>query len=80
MHATAAKVSEIDLAPRTVDACGAARLLGIGRSKLYQLTAQGELPSVHFGRTARWLVADIDALIERKRLASTSPGRESVAS
>ena len=31
----------------------AARLLSIGRSKLYELLAAGEIPAVHIGRAVR---------------------------
>jgi excisionase family DNA binding protein len=41
----------------------AARLLGISRSKLYELLADGELPSVRIGRTRRISVIAIDEFV-----------------
>jgi excisionase family DNA binding protein len=45
----------------------AARLLSIGRTKIYQLIATGVLPSVHIGRSVR---VPVDAL--RKWIARNS--------
>jgi excisionase family DNA binding protein len=39
--------------PQLLTIVDAARLLGISRSKLYELLADGELPSVRIGRTRR---------------------------
>lgn len=44
----------------------AARVLRIGRSKLYQLLADKELTSIKIGRSRRVRPADIDAYIERQ--------------
>jgi excisionase family DNA binding protein len=41
----------------------AARELGISRSKLYELLADGELPSVRIGRTRRIAVAALEAFV-----------------
>jgi excisionase family DNA binding protein len=37
----------------------AARLLGISRSKLYELLSAGELPVIHIGRAARIPLAQL---------------------
>jgi excisionase family DNA binding protein len=65
MYAWAAGDAETDLAPRTVDSWAAARLLGVSRSTLYRLTADGAVRQIHLGRSARWLVSDLDAFLTR---------------
>jgi excisionase family DNA binding protein len=47
----------------------AARMLGIGRSTLYELIAAGEIETVHIGRAARVPVAALHAFVERRRTA-----------
>jgi excisionase family DNA binding protein len=42
----------------------AARLLGISRSKLYQLLYAGELPVIHIGRSARIPLVALRAWVE----------------
>jgi excisionase family DNA binding protein len=42
----------------------AARLLGISRSKLYELLAAGELPVIHIGRSARIPLTSLRAWVE----------------
>jgi excisionase family DNA binding protein len=41
----------------------AARVLGISRSKLYELLADGELPSVRIGRTRRITVLALEEFV-----------------
>ena len=53
--------------PLLLPIVGAARLLGIGRSTVYELIASGELEVVHIGRSARVPVAAIEAYVERLR-------------
>lgn len=43
----------------------AARHLGISRSKLYELLADGELSSVRIGRTRRITVAALEEFVAR---------------
>ena len=43
----------------------AARVLGIGRSTVYELVARGDLAFVHIGRSSRVPVAAIAAYIDR---------------
>ena len=45
----------------------AGRALGIGRSKMYELIAAGELETVHIGRAVRVPVDAIEALVARLR-------------
>ena len=45
----------------------AARALGLGRSKTYELIATGELEVVHIGRAARVPVEAIDEFVQRLR-------------
>lgn len=42
----------------------AARHLGISRSKLYELLAAGELPTVRIGRTRRITIAALEEFID----------------
>ncbi|MGH9023716.1 MAG: helix-turn-helix domain-containing protein [Acidimicrobiia bacterium] len=56
---------------RTWSACSsieeAARALGLGRSKIYELIAAGELETVHIGRAARVPVDALEVFITRLR-------------
>lgn len=45
----------------------ATRMLGIGKTKLYELIAEGELETIRIGRRTLILQASIDALIQRLR-------------
>lgn len=42
------------------------RILGLGRSKTYELLATGELPSISLGWARRIPVASLQAWLERK--------------
>lgn len=53
--------------PRCVRLDQAMGMLGIGKTKLYELMASGELETIHIGRRRLVLQASIDALIERLR-------------
>ena len=44
-----------------------AQLLGVSRSKLYELHAQGELPTVRIGRSRRIAIADLEVFVHRCR-------------
>lgn len=55
--------------PICVRVDGAMRLLGIGKTKLYDLIANGELETIHIGRRTLVLRRSIDALVERCRSA-----------
>lgn len=45
----------------------AADMLGIGRSRVYDMLAAGELPSVRIGRSIRIPVAALQKWVERKQ-------------
>jgi len=42
-------------------------MLGIGKTKLYELIAEGELETIRIGRRTLIMQASIDALIQRLR-------------
>jgi excisionase family DNA binding protein len=44
----------------------AARMIGIGRTKLYELIATGELETVKIGKATRITTASLHALVERQ--------------
>jgi excisionase family DNA binding protein len=46
----------------------AAHVLGIGRSKLYELLRAGTVPSVRIGRCRRVVALDLAALVDQLRL------------
>ena len=45
----------------------AAHLLGVSRSKLYELLGEGELPTVRIGRSRRIAIADLEAFVHGRR-------------
>lgn len=45
----------------------ASRLLDIGKTKLYELIAEGELEAIHIGRRTLVMQDSIDALLKRLR-------------
>jgi len=45
----------------------AAQLLGVSRSKLYELLGDGELPTVRIGRARRIAIADLEVFVQRCR-------------
>ncbi|MDQ6910175.1 MAG: helix-turn-helix domain-containing protein [Actinomycetota bacterium] len=47
----------------------AARALGIGRSKIYELIKNGEVEVVHIGRSCRVPVAALHDYVDRLRLS-----------
>ena len=46
----------------------AARMIGIGRTKLYELISSGELETVKIGKATRITTASLHALVNRQRL------------
>lgn len=58
---------QANLVPLCVRVASATALLGIGRTKLYELIAPRELETIRVGRRTLVLRASIDALIERLR-------------
>jgi len=53
--------------PLLVDAEGAARVLGVGRTTVYKLIADGDLRGVKIGRSRRFPLTELQALVERLR-------------
>jgi excisionase family DNA binding protein len=53
----------------------AMRMLGIGRTKLYELIATGELETIHIGRRTLVLQESIDSFVQRLRQQNTG-GRD----
>ena len=45
----------------------AAQLLGVSRSKLYELLGEGALPTVRIGRSRRISIADLEAFVHGRR-------------
>ena len=45
----------------------AARMIGVGRTKLYQLIAAGEVETVKLGKSTRITIASLHDLISRQR-------------
>jgi excisionase family DNA binding protein len=53
--------------PLLVSVDRAAEMLGIGRTRAYELVGTGELPSVLIGRSRRVAVVDVVAYVDRLR-------------
>lgn len=64
-----------DVAPITVRVAEAARMLGIGRTKLYELIGQKEVDIVKLGSATLVVVSSLEAFIQRQ-LASSAPASE----
>lgn len=45
----------------------AARMIGVGRTKLYELIASGEVETVKLGKSTRVITASLHRLIMRQR-------------
>jgi excisionase family DNA binding protein len=56
-------IDSIDGAPRLYHVEEAARLLSIGRTKAYELIANGTLHAIHLGRSTRISGREIDRFI-----------------
>ena len=48
----------------------AARMIGIGRTKLYELISTGELETVKIGKATRVTTASLRELVKRGRVAN----------
>lgn len=48
----------------------AARMIGIGRTKLYELIATGEIETVKIGKATRVTTASLRGLVDRQRVDS----------
>ena len=58
-------------APLCVRVNVAARMMGIGRTKLYELIGKGEVEAIKVGKATLVTTASLNAMIERRR-AQTS--------
>lgn len=61
------KATPAEIAPLTVRIPAAVRMTGIGRSKLYELIAAGEIEIVKIGSVTLIPVASLQALIARHK-------------
>ena len=71
-----------DLRPLLISVEQAARLLGVGRTTLYELVRQGEVTPVKIGRAVRFPLEEIEGFVARLRdgASSSSPaGRAALA-
>ena len=48
----------------------AARMIGVGRTKLYELISRGELETVKIGKATRVTTASLRGLVDRQRVDS----------
>ena len=73
---------DVALRPLLVDAKQAARLLGIGRTTLYELIHAGAISPLHIGRCVRFAVTDLEAFVANGCVAGAqpSPGAEAGSS
>lgn len=53
--------------PLCVRVNDAARMIGIGRTKLYELISNGELEAVKIGKATRVTTASLHELVRRKK-------------
>jgi excisionase family DNA binding protein len=56
----------------------AARLLGVGRTTMYELIGRGDIDTVHIGRSARVPVRSLDAFVSKLQ-SRTNDGRSSAS-
>jgi excisionase family DNA binding protein len=54
-----------------VTATEAATILGVGRTKLYELINRGELRPVHIGRSLRLPVAELERFVDALRASGS---------
>ena len=54
----------------------AARMIGVGRTKLYELIAAGEIETVKFGKSTRITTASLHDLVRQQRSACKPPTSE----
>lgn len=54
-------------APLTVRVVVAAEMLGIGRTKIYEMIAEGQIEVIKLGSATLIVVASLEAFIERQR-------------
>ncbi len=70
VQAAMTSAEETRLPRLTVRIADAVTMLGIGRSKVYELIGTGEIETIKLGSATLILVDSITALVERRRRAS----------
>lgn len=60
-------IGDVAPAPLCVRINVAARMIGIGRTKLYELIGKGEVDIVKVGKATLVTTASLNAMIERRR-------------
>jgi excisionase family DNA binding protein len=63
-------IGEGNPAPLCVRVNVAARMIGIGRTKLYELIGNGEVETIKVGKATLVTTASLNAMIERRRFVS----------
>ena len=53
--------------PICVKVKDAARMIGVGRTKLYELIASGEIEAIKLGKSTRIMTASLHELVMRQR-------------
>ncbi|MDT9598590.1 helix-turn-helix domain-containing protein [Sphingosinicella rhizophila] len=83
---TATSVQPPDVTALTVRIPQAARMLGIGKTKLYELIGSREIEVVKVGRATLVVVTSLHAFVDRQRIATTAdepvrrrPGRPRIS-
>ena len=61
-------IADADPPPLCVRVSVAARMMGIGRTKLYELIGKGEVDVVKVGNATLVTTASLNAMIERRRV------------
>ena len=62
------------ITPRlTVKVTDAMGMLGIGRTKLYDLIGRGEIETIKIGKATRVIVESVYAFVERQRVLTECP-------
>ena len=56
--------------PICVTVNDAARMIGVGRTKLYELISSGELETVKIGKATRITTASLHELVRRQRMSN----------
>ncbi len=57
----------LEVVPICVKVNDAARLIGVGRTKLYEMIASGEIEAIKLGKSTRITTASLHELIRRRR-------------
>jgi excisionase family DNA binding protein len=65
---------EHSMQPLLVSIDEGARIVGLGRTMLYQLIAKNQIKSVKIGRARRIVLTDLEAYIERLRAEASDAG------